>query len=122
MQPTADRPFTDVGADSTWNNSTHPGSAYAALLVNPEFVAPPTFSSLPKVGVAVAAVATAEGALLSRPAPRKTCCALAVQRQAPRARGRKRLTGRLAAWGLHPLRQKRLPGLVYRARMDPAGK
>ncbi|MBC8167580.1 MAG: hypothetical protein H7Y20_17140, partial [Bryobacteraceae bacterium] len=34
VQPTAENPFTAIKADSTWNASTHPGSAYAALVVS----------------------------------------------------------------------------------------
>ncbi|MCU1235972.1 MAG: hypothetical protein JWP63_3939 [Candidatus Solibacter sp.] len=67
VQPTASAPFTDVAADRTWKNSTHPGSAYAALLVNAEYVAPLTMAALPAVGRSVSAVATAEGTMLARP-------------------------------------------------------
>ena len=71
VQPTADQPLTAIEADSKWKNFTHPGSAYAALLVNPGYRTPPTLEVLPKKGGAVLAVATAEGPQLARPAPKK---------------------------------------------------
>src|SRR5215467_5082077 len=33
VQPLGDKPFTAIGRDFTWKNTTHPGTAYAALLV-----------------------------------------------------------------------------------------
>jgi hypothetical protein len=64
IQPTADHPFTEVRSDSTWKNSTHPGSAYAAVLVDSGYRPSPTVNVLPKKGGAVLAVATAEGPTL----------------------------------------------------------
>jgi hypothetical protein len=34
VQPEGDRPFTSIQADSGWTSSTHPGSSYAAMLVD----------------------------------------------------------------------------------------
>jgi hypothetical protein len=67
VQPTAAERFTAIAPDGSWQNSTHPGSAYAALLVNRDFVAQPTLPSLPATGHGVVAVALAEGAKLARP-------------------------------------------------------
>jgi signal transduction histidine kinase len=55
VQPLALEPFTRIRADSTWRNSTHPGSEYAALLVDPAFKPPLRALSLPTDGVAVLA-------------------------------------------------------------------
>src|ERR1044071_5530741 len=41
-QPVAANPFTTIGKDSRWKSTTHPGSAYAALLVDPEYTPPAT--------------------------------------------------------------------------------
>jgi signal transduction histidine kinase len=51
VQPLALQPFTRIRADSTWRNTTHPGSEYAALLVNPGFKPPLRALSLPTDGV-----------------------------------------------------------------------
>jgi signal transduction histidine kinase len=56
VQPFADQPFTRIGADRTWRNSTHPGIEYAALLVGPDFQPPPTTDALPTEGVLATAV------------------------------------------------------------------
>ena len=55
VQPFADHPFTKLQADSTWSNSTHPGSEYAALLVGPDFHPPLTTQQLPTQGVIASA-------------------------------------------------------------------
>jgi hypothetical protein len=68
VQPLAEQPFTAIQADSTWKNSTHPGNAYAALLVDPEYSPPLTVNDLPQTGGAVRAVATIEGPMLAQPA------------------------------------------------------
>jgi len=67
VQPTADQPFTAISRDSSWKSATHPGSAYAALLVNPGYRPPTIANALPEKGGDVVAVATAEGAMLTRP-------------------------------------------------------
>jgi len=56
VQPLADQPFTTIEPDSTWENNTHPGTQYAALLVGPDFQPPPTAKSLPANGVYATAV------------------------------------------------------------------
>jgi signal transduction histidine kinase len=56
VQPRADRPFTEIQSNSTWSNSTHPGTEYAALLVGPGFRPPPTTDALPTEGVIARAV------------------------------------------------------------------
>ncbi len=57
VQPFADRPFTTIQPDSTWKTSTHPGSAYAALLVDSRYRPPPTVNDLAGKGGPVLAVA-----------------------------------------------------------------
>jgi hypothetical protein len=70
-QPFRSRPYTQIQRDSTWKNQTHPGTAYAALLVKPGFRPPVTLDALPDTGGAVVAVASAAGAQLAR-APIRT--------------------------------------------------
>ena len=60
VQPTVEQPFTKIQSDSTWANRTHPGSAYAALLVDSTYRAPSTTNVLPERGGAVLAVSVAE--------------------------------------------------------------
>lgn len=71
VQPLAERPFTTIQPDSTWKNSTHPGSAYAAMLVDPDYKPPLTINVLPQKGGPVQAVAIAEMSRLVHPASRK---------------------------------------------------
>jgi hypothetical protein len=61
IQPLTIKPFTPVGSDSTWKNSIHLGTEYAALLVEPGYRPPATTDALPKVGGPVVAVATVKG-------------------------------------------------------------
>jgi hypothetical protein len=61
VQPIANEPFTTIQPDSTWKNSTHLGTEYAALLVEPGYRPPATMEVLPKAVGGVIAVATAEG-------------------------------------------------------------
>src|SRR5580658_4269688 len=61
IQPFANQPFTDIQPDSTWRNSTHLGTDYAALLVEPRFQAATKVTTLPAEGKGVVAVATARG-------------------------------------------------------------
>jgi len=65
VQPLANQPFTEIQPDSTWKNWTHPGSSYAALLVDSRFHPRPTIAALPKVGGSVLAVARVAGTNLS---------------------------------------------------------
>ncbi len=61
VQPYADQPFTRISADSTWTTSTHLGTEYAALLVEPGYV-PPIFTvNLPGEGYGVVAVEVVNG-------------------------------------------------------------
>jgi hypothetical protein len=61
VQPFANRPFTKIQDDSTWKNSTHLGTEYAALLVDPGYSPESKIATLPKEGNGVAAVVTATG-------------------------------------------------------------
>ena len=61
IQPFANRPFTKIQADSTWKNSTHLGTEYAALLVEPGYHPDSKVATLPKEGNGVVAVVTATG-------------------------------------------------------------
>jgi len=70
VQPVAANPFTTIGNDSKWKSTSHPGNAYAALLVDPEYRPPATVNALPPVGGPVRAVAIAEGDALAHPQPR----------------------------------------------------
>lgn len=65
VQPMTNEPFTAIQPDFHWKNATHPGSAYAALLVDSKYRPPPTLTTLPDKGGPVLAVATVAG----RPAP-----------------------------------------------------
>ncbi|MEP7362406.1 MAG: hypothetical protein ABI972_04055 [Acidobacteriota bacterium] len=70
VQPTAREPYTAIRHDGHWKNDTHPGIAYAALLVTANFRPPTTISDLPNKSGDVLAVAIAEGKRLSRPVAR----------------------------------------------------
>ena len=61
VQPFIDQPFTNIEPDSTWRNTTHLGTEYAALLVEPEFQPPGETGVLPAVGGAVSAVTIVHG-------------------------------------------------------------
>ena len=61
VQPLGDHPFTTIQPDAKWKNSTHPGSAYAALLVDARYHPPMTVNALPEKGGPVLAVAIAAG-------------------------------------------------------------
>ena len=60
VQPFANQPLTGIHPDSKWQNSTHPGTEYAALLVRPGFQPPTTTEELPKEGVIAFSVARGE--------------------------------------------------------------
>src|SRR5262249_20582882 len=47
--------------DLTWKTSTHYGTEYAALLVDPSYHPPPTLNSLPREGDGVIAIAITKG-------------------------------------------------------------
>ena len=61
IQPYSDKIFTKIQSDSTFQNTTHLGSQYAALLVDPGFIPPPMTEKLPSVGDHVSAVAIVKG-------------------------------------------------------------
>jgi hypothetical protein len=68
VQPTIAEPFTTIAANATWKSRTHPGSAYAALLVTPDYRPAATVNKLPEKGGSVLATVVAEGASLAKPA------------------------------------------------------
>jgi len=70
VQPFANQPFTAIQTESRWENSTHLGTEYAALLVGPGYSPPETAEKLPAKGGAVVAVATAKGEASLRPVSR----------------------------------------------------
>ena len=47
VQPFVETPLTAINADGTWSSSTHLGTEYAALLVQPNYVPPPLTLTLP---------------------------------------------------------------------------
>lgn len=61
VQPFADKPFTDIRANSTFSTLVHLGTEYAAVLVKPEFVPKPKITGLPEKGGDVIAVAVVNG-------------------------------------------------------------
>jgi len=61
VQPLADRPFTGIQSDSTWRNSTHFGTDYAALLVEPGYHPAARMDWLPSKGDGVVAAAVVKG-------------------------------------------------------------
>ena len=61
VQPLANQPFTTIQSDSSWKSSTHFGTEYAALLVEPGYSPPITTDVLPTEGGSVIAVATTKG-------------------------------------------------------------
>lgn len=61
VQPYADQPFTSIRADSTWASSTHLGTEYAALLVEPGYSPPTVTEQLPALGGGVVARSVREG-------------------------------------------------------------
>ena len=61
VQPTRDESFTSIQPDSTWTNSIHLGTEYAALLVESGYRPPQTIEVLPPEGGDIVAVKTVEG-------------------------------------------------------------
>jgi PAS domain S-box-containing protein len=61
VQPLVDQPFTAIEPDSKWRNSTHFGTEYAALLVDPDYRPPAKTDSLPSTGHGVVSVAVVNG-------------------------------------------------------------
>jgi hypothetical protein len=60
IQPFANQPFTKIQPDSTWRNSTHLGTEYAALLVGPDYHPQSKIGTLPAQGDGVIEVVTVE--------------------------------------------------------------
>ena len=61
VQPFADQPFTNIQANSKWRSTTHFGTEYAALLVDPGYRPRATMEALPSEGGGVIVVATTKG-------------------------------------------------------------
>ncbi|HVG20775.1 MAG TPA: sensor histidine kinase [Blastocatellia bacterium] len=61
VQPYADEPYTQIRPDSKWRGTTHLGTEYAALLVEPGFKPPPSTEVLPSQGDGVISVAIRKG-------------------------------------------------------------
>src|SRR5215216_1855735 len=61
VQPFADQPFTKIEANSTWSNTTHLGTEYAALLVKSDYAPAPITATLPAPDHGVVAVTIVEG-------------------------------------------------------------
>jgi len=61
IQPIVSDPFTVIRPDAAWTNSTHLGTEYAALLVEPGFHPTTTLDEIPKQGGSVVAVARVRG-------------------------------------------------------------
>jgi hypothetical protein len=68
VQPFLNRPFTTIQSDGTWKSSTHLGTDYAALLVDPGYQPPPKPAALPAEGNGVAAVLAEKGVPGASPA------------------------------------------------------
>lgn len=49
VQPLGDSPYTDIGSNGNWNNWTHLGQRYAALVVKDSFIPSARIQNLPKV-------------------------------------------------------------------------
>jgi len=61
IQPFLNDPFTEIQSDGTWQNSTHLGTEYGALLVEADYKPPAKVDSLPSIGDGVLAIATVKG-------------------------------------------------------------
>jgi hypothetical protein len=61
VQPLTAQPFTPVAANGSWDNSTHLGREYAALLVDETFRPAAKVEALPERGGSVLAVASVAG-------------------------------------------------------------
>ena len=61
IQPFAAKPLTEIRKDSTFRATTHMGTEYTALLVEPRYSPPSTVETLPARGGSVVAVATVKG-------------------------------------------------------------
>jgi len=61
IQPFTEKPFTKIENGRRWENETHLGTEYAALLVEPGYRPPPTTENLPGIGFGVVALDVVQG-------------------------------------------------------------
>lgn len=61
VQPSDRDFFTEIQPDSTWTNSTHLGTEYAAALVEPGYTPPATTPTLPEKGGGIVAITRVDG-------------------------------------------------------------
>jgi hypothetical protein len=61
IQPFKNAGLTNIQPDSSWRNSTHLGTDYAALLVEPGYRPPRKLGSIPAIGNGVLATAVVKG-------------------------------------------------------------
>ncbi len=67
IQPVTLHPYTEIAPDGSWRSSTHLGTRYAALLVNPGFVPSNQLEGLPSESPQISALAAvAPGKLVAR--------------------------------------------------------
>lgn len=71
IQPTPNRPYTEIRDDSTFTAKTHLGTEYAALLVESDYQPPTTLERLPTEGGTVARLVVVPGDPKAK-APRHT--------------------------------------------------
>ncbi len=70
VQPLASAPFTEIHPDATWSATTHLGTDYAALLVDPGYQPMARMDALPPQGGGVAAVSVTPGRPAAAPPAR----------------------------------------------------
>lgn len=98
IQPLELKTYTQVGPNSTWINSTHLGTDYAALLVKKGFAPPLSMNQLPTAGGSIYAVASVKGQRLS-PSTYLSFCGYEWRvRDSPSARGGNNLYSTRNAW------------------------
>ena len=71
VQPERFSPYTEIQPDSTWRNSTHLGTEYAAFLVDASYRPPASADVLPKEGDGILAATVVPGDPSKKP-PRHT--------------------------------------------------
>ncbi|HEX4169629.1 MAG TPA: glycoside hydrolase family 16 protein [Bryobacteraceae bacterium] len=87
LQPLTSEPFTDVQANSKWINTTHLGTDYAALLVEPGYAPPASTNELPIPEGMVRAVEIVKGQMTSTSIIVSFCGYEWRVRNAPSSRG-----------------------------------
>jgi hypothetical protein len=70
VQPFRRYPYTEIAGDGSWENMTHLGSEYAALLVAPGYQPPAKIPVLPAVNGSVLRIATTKGSPGQLPGPK----------------------------------------------------